>query len=281
MRHLGAYGFRLVPEQPYVELPDLVPVQGDAPPVRVAWHGGKVEHEHLEVDETRVEISVPDWINLRVVREPADVVGTVPRAPTPGAVVHPLLTLPLALLAHWRGCITLHGGAFLAAERAWVVLGEREAGKSTLLATLATKGTPVIADDLVVVLDGEVLAGPRCVDLRPDTVARFPAARSIGVVAGRHRFRLTTPPGPERVRLGGFIVLEWMDTGEPRIERLAVPEQLAAIHAGHYAQVLGPPEPEQALALLDAPIWRVRRDRGWAGARAALEAVLALATPQS
>src|SRR3712207_8347650 len=46
----------------------------------------------------------------------------------------------------------------------------RSAGKSTLLAWLVLSGQPIVSDDQLVLDAGAVYAGPRCVDLRPETV---------------------------------------------------------------------------------------------------------------
>jgi hypothetical protein len=48
-----------------------------------------------------------------------------------------------------------------------LVFGPKAAGKSTTLAWLAEHlGLTIISDDLAVVVDGAVLAGPRSIDLR-------------------------------------------------------------------------------------------------------------------
>lgn len=271
-RNPGAYGFGLVPTTA-LQLPDLPEQRSDATVVSVEWSCGAAVIDAYAVSEDRYLMANRRAGLLMVTREPATVVCALAQAITPEAFVHPILTLPLSFLAHWRGNATLHGGAFLHAGRAWVVTGEREAGKSTLLAQLAQRGVPIVADDLVVVDGHDVLAGPCCVDLRADTAARIPDARSIGVVGGRMRFRLRTPPSPVRVPLGGMCLLEWGD-GAPALEPLPVEQRLRVLHWQHYAAEIGPPAPAQNLALLERPIWRFRRRRDWARADAALDHLL-------
>jgi ABC-type molybdenum transport system ATPase subunit/photorepair protein PhrA len=51
------------------------------------------------------------------------------------------------VLAHWLGRESFHGGGFVAGDGVWGVLGEKGDGKSTLLASLALSGVPIVADD--------------------------------------------------------------------------------------------------------------------------------------
>ena len=82
----------------------------------------------------------------------------------------------------------------------------REAGKSTLLATLAARRLPVLADDLVVTDGYQAFCGPRTIDLRqplPGTTGPLTSARAAS------RWRLSLPPLPVAVPLGGWIYLRW------------------------------------------------------------------------
>ena len=59
---------------------------------------------------------------------------------------HPILGTTAAAHAEWSGRLCFHAGCFLdGRERAWGVLGEREAGKSSALAWLAARGVPILA----------------------------------------------------------------------------------------------------------------------------------------
>src|SRR6476646_3877473 len=81
-------------------------------------------------------------------------------------LVHPYLGPVATIFGRWLGRETFHAGAFVARGRARALVGEREAGKSSLLAALAADGWPVLADDLVIVERGRAFAGPRALDLR-------------------------------------------------------------------------------------------------------------------
>ena len=90
-------------------------------------------------------------------------------------IVQPHLPAAVAAMALWRGWQAFHAGAFELNGRAWGVLGANESGKSSLLVSAAAQGLRIIADDLLVIAENRALAGPSCIDLRPD------AARFLGV----------------------------------------------------------------------------------------------------
>ena len=259
----GAYGFRLVrpPHEP--ELPDLTPIDADAPAVALECRHacGVVDEE--EIEEDRVLLREKGNSLLEVRREPLSITLEFPDATTPEALVHPLLTPPISILARWRGDLTLHSGSFFADERAWAVVGEREAGKSTMLASLGARGLPLLADDLLVIDDGVVRAGPACIDLRPDVAERIPGARFLGEVGNRPRYRLVSPAGPSRARLGGFFLLGWSEDRKVRIERLPLAEALRVIYGQEYIALVGLADPEKLMALLGTPMWRVTRPPDW------------------
>ncbi len=98
-------------------------------------------------------------------------------------LVHPYLGAAASVFSRWGGREVFHAGAFVFGDLAWAVVGGREAGKSTLLAALAARGLPVLADDLVVTDGHQAFCGPRTIDLRrlapgataPVTPVRDPA----------------------------------------------------------------------------------------------------------
>jgi hypothetical protein len=275
---LGAYGFRLVPAERQARLPDLGPVEPPSPSVTVDWRHACALVERAELTADRVAAGDRAGPSLDVRRDPASITFGLPEPVTPEAVVHPLLTPPISILARWRGDLTLHAGGFFAAGRAWGVVGGREAGKSTTLTMLAERGVPLLADDLLV-LDGDVVrAGPRCVDLRPDIARRVPAARSLGEVAGRERFRLRTPEAPARAPLAGFFLMDWSEDGERiEIERLPAKAALEVVYEHEYMGLLGPADPRKVLDLLGTPIWRIRRPREWGLTDAVIDRLLDVA----
>lgn len=126
--------------------------------------------------------------------------------------MHPWLSTIAAWIAHTAGHVTFHGGTAVIDGRAWVVLGAKEAGKSTGLAWLGLNGAAVGSDDLVVVDGtGHVLTGPGCIDLREGAARYFGAGERSELIAGRVRWRVWAPPAPARVPLAGFVLPQWGD----------------------------------------------------------------------
>src|SRR4029453_9610267 len=112
---------------------------------------------------------------VEIERVPGRATFTTRRPLGDDELVHPYLGLAAAVYSRWLGRESFHAGAFQARGCPWIVAGEKAAGKSTLLASLALRGRHVLADD-VVVLDGvEALAGPRSIDLRADSAAALGA----------------------------------------------------------------------------------------------------------
>ncbi len=68
---------------------------------------------------------------------------------------------------------SFHTGAFVASGGAWGILGGRDDGKSTMLAWLAVHGHEIVCDDVLIVGQGDALAGPRCIDLRQSAYTHF------------------------------------------------------------------------------------------------------------
>jgi hypothetical protein len=189
-------------------------------------------------------------------------------------LVHPCLWPAAAVIARWRGLETLHGGAFVDDRGgAWAVLGDRGAGKSSLLAAFALAGHDVVADDLLVLDGGDCLAGPRCVDLRSDAAVAL-GLTALPYVRSTRRRRLVLAPCDDRFALRGCIYLEWGD-------RVAADPLTPAEHLGLLARQrriagLGA-NVEQLLGLSGLPAFRMRRTRVHASVqttrRALLEAV--------
>jgi hypothetical protein len=272
---LGAYGFRLVLDGAQEPLPDLCPVPEDSPSVPVECRRASVLVKQAELGQERVCAGERGGPLLDVRRDPPAIVLGFPDETTPEALVHPVLTLPISILARWRGDLTLHAGSFVANDRAWAVVGDREAGKSTTLTKIAQRGCPLMADDLLV-LDGDVVrAGPACIDLRPDVAEQVPEARALGEIGDRERFRLTTPQGPARARLAGFFLMDWSEDGAVEIERLDMGKALNVVYAQEYMGLLGPADPEKILALLGTPMWRVRRPKDWRVTDEVIDGILA------
>lgn len=167
-------------------------------------------------------------------------------------LVHPYLAPAAAVMAGWQGWDTFHAGAFATDGRAFAVLGERERGKSTLLAALALDGVPIVTDDVLVVERGIAQAGPRCIDLRRDD--GLPAA-ALEPSRSSTRARLRLPPLAATAELAGWVALEWGKRLE--LERLRPSERLHRLASSHSRA--GDPRDDALLELARLPGWMLRR----------------------
>jgi hypothetical protein len=201
----AAYGFRIsgAPDPTWFELDG-----GDAWPVLELERDPSVARESQAIiDGTRyqariaAELPLDEW-------------------------VHPILGRLLPALAARRGFDALHGGAILGAAGAWILLGDRGAGKSSLLGQCHLAGGAIAADDIVVIEGMRCLAGPRCVDLRPEP------ARLLGIgtpVREATKARVALPAVRAEAPIAGVVFLAWGDAlalapvrPAERLRRLAV-----------------------------------------------------------
>lgn len=155
----------------------------------------------------------------------------------------------------WLGRASFHAGGFASQGRAWGLVGEREAGKSSTLAYLSANGYPIIADD-VLLLDGTTaLAAARCLFLRDDAPAWLPPMQRLGVARGGTRWRLLLPAVEPETPLAGWVYLEW--GANATLTRLGAAERLRRVSR---ALVTTAP-PESLLALAQLPAWVLTRPR--------------------
>jgi hypothetical protein len=190
----------------------------------------------------------------------------------PHALVHPYLGPVASVYSRWIGRETFHAGALLLAGSAWMVLGEREAGKSTLLAACVAADIGVLADDLCVIDDGHLLCGPRTLDLRrpPDG----PLA-ALGTVPARpDRWRVDLPDVPLRTPLGGWVLLNWGEAHST--QRLAFADRLTLLARWRGWKTL-PSRPQSLLDLAARPGYVLTRPRALDGLDETLRTLLALA----
>jgi hypothetical protein len=277
----GAYGLHLP------ALADVADMLVDAPEHWSDWHlelatGRGRPTEFVDDSRARLICEPSGWVDID--RASSTSTFHLPTEPAEHEIAQPRLGMSAVIAAHWRGNYSFHAGVFLAAGAAWGVLGDKGGGKSSLMATLALMGVPVLADDALI-LDGrgQVLAGPRCIDLREQTAAALGVGESIGVVGTRERFRMRLGPVPCEVPLGGFICLEWGKTAFVPVS----PERRVGALAQSFALRL-PERSEQAhvalMELLGLPMMRFRRpralDRIQASARRLLHEIEALGTPR-
>ena len=175
-------------------------------------------------------------------------------------LVHPLLGRVASHVAIARGADGMHAGAIAGREGAWAVIGRKGAGKSTLLASLNNIGVPIVTDDILVFRDGAAMAGPRCIDLRPDA-HRFGLGVAVRPTDPRNRIALS--PIAAEHRLVGLVHLEW-SSGETAVEPLGHREAIQRL-----LTVRGDKGyPRRLPALLDLamlPSFVLRRPRSMSG----------------
>jgi hypothetical protein len=191
--------------------------------------------------------------------------------PVDGALVHPHFAGVAAVFAHWLGRETFHAGGFVVNGGVWGLLGEKEAGKSSLLASLARAGIPVMSDDLLVLDGGNALAGPRSVDLRVGAASRLEAGEPLGVVGGRERWRLVLEPIAAELPMRGWVTLSW--GGEAEVRSVRGSGRLRILGARRGLR-LYPPEPETLIELSALPFVELRRPRDWSSATDAVDRLL-------
>jgi hypothetical protein len=250
----GAYGLRLNG----IEAPTLlVPAGPDWPEWTIERRlGERAAAGTVGPDSASVPLLPAGCLEMS--RANSSSVITMPRMPDDQALAHPYLAPVAALASVWLGRRAFHAGAFVHDGGGWVVLGETGSGKSSLLASLATRAVPVLADDLVVVDGDTVFAGPRCIDLRPATAHTLGVGASIGVVGGRERVRMRLPAVPVEVPLSGSIVLRW--GAAPDITDVRAPERLQLL-AGHRALTVPDPDPPTILDMVAPPMLALTRPR--------------------
>ena len=267
----GAYGLE-VSGLPHADL--LVPVrEAGWPRVSVRVQDRSAREDALtEVGNERATLNLDGELVILRRRERSAVFATIERS-DPGRLIHPLLTATGTVFAWWHGHEALHGGAFVGERGAWGLLGDRGAGKSSLLAALAGAGHAVLTDDLLVVADGVALAGPRCVDLRSDMIGPAGVAGRTMPVRGDERERLVLGPVSAEVPLQGWILLCWgpgtgvrsLDAGE-RLTRLSAQRNVQGLRAGQF------------LDLVRLPAWELTRARDRASLEVAVEMALDVST---
>jgi hypothetical protein len=180
-------------------------------------------------------------------------------------VIHPVLWPAAAVFARWHERETFHAGAVsFDGEGAWAILGERGAGKSSMLAMLSLEGVEVLVDDLLVVAGQRCFAGPRCIDLRPEAAAALSIEPEAPLVRCTERRRLRLPPCSGEYALRGFLHLSW--GAEVRLERLLPVERLPLLLDHRRVVGLGA-DFEHLLDLVALPAIRLTRPPDWRASR--------------
>ena len=189
----------------------------------------------------------------------------VPVLIDPQELVHPYLVPAAAGFCSWVGREAYHAGAFVADRRAWAVVGDKEGGKSTLLAVLAQRGHPVLSDDLLVLDDRTVRQGPRLIDLRRPTAEHLGLGEPLESAREGGRWRVRLAPTPD-VDLAGWIFLRWGDTVE--MKKVGPSDRIARLLA------LAPTRAEAVVSLAALPAFELVRPRSWDSLPGAIDRLL-------
>ena len=197
---------------------------------------------------------------LRLTRQERQAVMTVPDPGDDVPLIHPYLTSLAVIAAFWSGEHAMHAGAFISGDKTWIVLGSRGDGKSTLLACAHLLGLDVLCDDLVIVRDGQVMVGPRCIDLRQGSAEALDVGAQL-MRAGVRRWRADLPEAPVSARATGVLTLGWTDGPDVIVDEVGLEATTAAL-AAHEAVVtdLSTPDWEPLATTLDSVHIRRPRD---------------------
>jgi hypothetical protein len=255
-RPRGAWGIRIAAPEPAQGL--LSPAPPDWPLVQV--HAAVCDELSREVEwgPRRAQYTLLGGHHIRIERDPLTVDLQLCRPTSEEAVIVPHLSSVGSTVALWNGNEAFHAGAFIHEAGAWGVLGEKGAGKTSTLAALDRLGLPVMTDDLLIYQQGNVLAGPRCLDLRRGPAAAMSQGEDIGVVGTRRRWRVYLGPCPLSAPLRGWLVPSWDDTN--RIERIEPTERLRMLPRFRALQVPWE-DPASLLELAAYPAYRWLRPR--------------------
>jgi hypothetical protein len=206
----GAYGLALTGLRSDPLALGLVPIPDavDVPLIRVRCvreDGPRPADHALDEQRATLLLIADEWATMD--RAEGDVVFHVRQDVPEPDLVHPYLAAPIGLVAQWHGRLAFHAGGVVVNGRAWAVLGDKGAGKTTTLAHLAQRGMGVVADDLFVLAGDEVFAGPRCLDLRPASVPTLGSAVQGQIVREGERLRMPLDPLDWSLPFGGCVVL--------------------------------------------------------------------------
>jgi hypothetical protein len=250
----GAYGLCLP------DLPEAADLLVDAPAGWSEWRVARRENEGTPKEFVRqthacLRSEPRGWVDVDRARHISTLNLPVPVRDR--EVVHPYLASTASVAAYWRGMQSFHAGAFVVDGRVWAILGDRGAGKSSLLAYLALEGVPILTDDILVVRGSTALAGPRCIDLRAEPASRLKVGEALGVVGTRERWRMKIDPVQPELPLAGSLCLEWGQTG---IDIVPPQERLLALFASLSLRV-SPSAPDALIQLSTLPMIVVTRRR--------------------
>lgn len=259
---VGVYGLRFTGTPLGPTVPAGAPSAWPEVHVSTAPHPEPRLVRHIDGD--RVVADLRDDLRTLVMDRRASTVQFLGPALEQDVLAHPYLGPAASVFGRWLGREAFHGGAFLTSTgTAIAVLGGQFAGKSTQLAALAAADVPIVADDLVVVEQGQVFLGPRTIDLRAEPTDGLRGGLAVSRARGETRWRLALPPiGPSH-KLGGWVFLHGSDTpGSVQIESVGVAERLTRLARWRSGREFAS-DPRAMLDLAALPAWDLIRPLTW------------------
>ncbi|UQX87874.1 hypothetical protein M6D93_16430 [Jatrophihabitans telluris] len=190
---------------------------------------------------------------------------------TDAALLHPYLGSTALAVAAWAGRCALHAGSFVGPDGVWGVLGEREDGKSSLLAWMVSHGMNVLADDLLITDGLTAMAGPRFIDLREGAARRFELGSDVGVLGTRRRWRVPLGPVPAELPVRGWIELAWGP--DVQVQPIPISERMGVL-ARHKGLRFPVGDDVSLLHVLRLPAFRFSRPQDWDLMDTAMEQLL-------
>jgi hypothetical protein len=268
---IGAYGLRITGVAQAAAL--LGSAAPDWPTLELARVVGPKGTSYDRLGPDKALLRLVDDGQVLIERVPGRATFTTPRPLSDDELVHPYLGLAAAVFSRWLGRESFHGGAFVWGGGAWILMGDKGAGKSAILASLALRGLSILADDVVVVERAEALAGPRSIDLRADTADALGVGENITVTQGRERWRLRLSATEHAFPIRGWVFPAWRE-GTPALVPVTPRERLLRL-AGNRVLRIAPEHPEVLVELAALPAWEFRRSRSWDSFPDALDRLLA------
>lgn len=269
----GAYGLRLV-GLGASPLP-LVAAPPAWPEVEVIRRRREPLTPRNSVDADRFALALATGGQLVVERAASRCVFTTPEPLTDAELVHPFLAPVGACFAWWRGGEALHAGAVMVGSGVLALIGDRGSGKSSLVASLAKDGLPVVCDDMLVVEAGRAIAGPRCVDLRASAAEQLGVGDFIAIAGPRERWRVPLGPIEAELPFLGSVFLEWGDKVD--VVRVGPSERLVRL-ARHRSLRLEPLKETGWLELVSHPAWQLTRPKSWSSLPAVTDRLMSLSS---
>jgi hypothetical protein len=274
VRPRGAYGLTVTGLEAEAHL--LVDAEPSWPAVEIVLEPGPSGPGELLLEEDVA--SYPDAYSGHVVVDRRTGVASFRGAGglTTDEIVHPRLGMLAAVYAQWLpGRTAFHAGAFVAGGRAWAVVGQQGAGKSTMMAALALSGVAVLGDDTLVLDAGRCIPDVRCIDLRPDAAERLAIRDPLASVRRGARERVLLDEPIRDAPLAGWLFLTWGD--ELALRELPTPERVARVGHAQGWHRRGVTDPASLLELSALPAWELTRPRDWPQLPRAVEHVRELA----